>query len=229
MSHSFHKGCRIYIYSGRVCRVYKHKFVMIVNKISDNREMCRLDRCQNDRDVIMHDMPLYFPRVDQTNERTVCHNPVEVVSTMPKFERDFSRYEFQVSDDWEIYDVHGYFCKFHFYVELLMHDNHKENGKVHVKSITKFHKPEEWTHLFQDYCFHNNKSNESDWTTQPSVIATSCFVENSLYSSTKKDFRTQGSKAQVTHSGLINSQDVKYPRKECCKIRCLERKGRWEI
>jgi len=185
---------------------------MIINKISDNREMCRLDHFQNDRDILMHDMLLYFPRVDQTNERTVCQKHLEVVdelqTTMPKFERDFFRYEFQVSDDWEIYDVRGFFCKFHFYVELLMHDNHKENGKVHVKSITKFHKLEEWTHLFQDYCFHNNKSNECDWTRQPSVVATSCFVQNSLYTSTKKDFRTRGSKAQVTHAALINSHNL---------------------
>ena len=89
MPDSFHKGCKIYIYSGRVCRVYKHKFVMIINKISDNPEMCRLGHFQNDRDVLMHDMLLYFPRVDQTNERTVCQNPLEVVGTMPKFERDF--------------------------------------------------------------------------------------------------------------------------------------------
>jgi len=104
--------------------------------------MCRLDHFQNDRDVLMHDMLLYFPRVDQTNKHTVCQNRQEVMGTMPKFKRDFFRYEFQVSDDWEIYDVHGFFCKFHFSVELLMHDNHKENGKVHVKSITKFHKLE---------------------------------------------------------------------------------------
>jgi len=89
-----------------------------------------------------------------------------------------------------------------------MHDNRKDNGKVHVKSITKFRKLEEWTHWFQDYCFHNNKSNESDWTTQPGVIATSCFVENSLYSSTKKDFRTRGSQAQVMHAGLLNLQNL---------------------
>ena len=158
----FTRSAKIYIYSGHVCQVYKHKFVMIINKISGNQEMCRLDHFQNDRDVLMHDMLLYFPRVDQTNERTVCQKRLEVVgalqTTMPKFERDSFKYEFQVSDDLEIYDVHGFFCKFHFYVELLMHDNHKENAKVHVKSLTKFH----WTHLFQDYCFHNNKSNETD-------------------------------------------------------------------
>ena len=172
---------------------------MIINKISENPEMCHVDHFQSDRDVIMHGMPLYFPRLKQTNERTV-----EEVGTMPKFERDFFKYEFQVSDDWEIYNVRGYSFKFHFYVELFMRDSHK----VHVKSITKFHKLEEWTHLFQDYCFHNNKSNESDWATQPSVIATSYFVENSLYSNTKKDFRMRGSQAQVTLSGLINSQDA---------------------
>jgi len=156
--------------------------------IIDNREMCRLDYFHNDCDLVV-----YFPRVEQTNNKRA----------MPNFERDFFRYEFEVSDDWEIHDVRGLFCKFHFYVELLMHDNQKK-----VKSITKFHKLEEWTHLFQDYCFHNNKSNESDWTMQPSVIATSCFVENSLYSSTKKEFRTRGSQAQVTHAGLIRSQDL---------------------
>ena len=167
-----------------MCQVYKHTFVMII----DNREMCRLDYFHNDCDLVV-----YFPRVEQTNNKRA----------MPNFERDFFRYEFEVSDDWEIHDVRGLFCKFHFYVELLMHDNQKK-----VKSITKFHKLEEWTHLFQDYCFHNNKSNESDWTMQPSVIATSCFVENSLYSSTKKEFRTRGSQAQVTHAGLIRSQDL---------------------
>jgi len=67
-------------------------------------EMCRLDHFQNDRDVIMNDMLLSIPPFRQTHERTLCQNHHRMLgqlkNTMPKFERDFFRYEFEVSDDW---------------------------------------------------------------------------------------------------------------------------------
>ena len=96
--------CKIYVYCSRVCQVYKHMFVIVVNIIVGCMEMCRLDHFQNDRDVIMNDMLLSIPPFRQTHERTLCQNHHgmlgQLKNTMPKFERDFFRYEFEVSDDW---------------------------------------------------------------------------------------------------------------------------------
>jgi len=71
-----------------------------------------------------------------------------------------------------------------------MHDNHSENGKFQVKSKWKYHKINEWIYLFNDYCFHNNSKPGVDWFTQPDVIVTNYFVENSVNAGTKKDLRT---------------------------------------